>query len=446
MRRRDLLRAIGLLGMSSALPVAACTGGSTPGGTTSPSPTVPATTDPAVTTAPSTTPAVPGGRLVQAAVHRQTPPTAESVRNKLLPISATLYRTALPGNDNAVLSPYSIVSALGMLALGARGTTAKKLATVLGNDATTVARWMSGVDAELRRAVTASKTNFGGPPSPAIIEPANAVFVRPDGGVRPAYLDALAIGYGAGVREVDFEAAAAAAATINGWVGDRTHGLIPHLLPPDFVDASTLLVLVNALYLKAAWAGPFEPGTSPRPFTTPSRTVQIPFMTRVGGMPYASGAQWRAVSIPLLTDLAMTVILPDAGAFTQISARLDATLLGAAMNGEERMVEVAMPAFTTDVQTDLVAPLKAMGLAELFDAPDLSGIADGVRVSGAIHQARVVVDHDGIEAAAATAIAVAMSLPAPEAPFRLDRPFLYLVHDVQTRTPLFLGRVTDPTR
>lgn len=448
MRRRDLLRALGMLGMSS-VPLTACVGASARAATTrsaSLPPAVPATADPPATTARASTQAI-GGRLVQAAVHRHSPPTAESVRNTLLPVSAALYRAALPGDDNAVISPYSIVAALGMLALGARGVTARQLTAVLGGDAGTVARRVTGVDAELARAVVASTTaSFGAPPSPVVIEPANAVFVRPSAGVQPQYLDELATGYGAGVREVDFAAPAAAIATMNSWVGQRTHGLIPHLMPPDFVDATTLLVLVNALYLKAAWANPFDPGTSPQPFTTPSRTVRVPFMTRTGGMSYAAGPKWRAVSIPLVTDLAMTVILPRVGAFRQVSAGVDAQLLSAAMNGEDRTVELAMPAFTTDVQTDLKPPLTAMGLDELFTTPDLSGIAAGAWVSGAVHQARIVVDDKGIEAAAATAIAIPASGLPPEAPFRVDRPFLYVVHDVQTGTPLFLGRVTDPTR
>lgn len=60
------------------------------------------------------------------------------------------------------------------------------------------------------------------------------------------------------------------------------------------------------------------------------------------------------------------------------------------------------------------------------------------------HQARIVVDHKGIEAVAATAVAVAASGAGP-AKLRVDRPFLYLIHDAETVTPLFLGRVTNPT-
>lgn len=459
MRRREVLRAAGW-GLLSALSVAGCAAGgrgavavnSAQTGTSASGDLAPAAGAPSTTSGPPTTtrPAVDGigGRLLQADMRRQTPVAASVAAKRLLPVSAALYRSALTGEGNAVLSPYSIVSALGLLALGARGTTAQQLATVLGGDAPTVARWIGGADAALARAVAAStKDAFGSGPVPAVIDPANGVFVGLDSQVLPAYLDALATGYGAGVRQVDFRAAAAARAAINQWVGQRTHGLIPDLIPPDFLDASTIAVLVNALYLKAAWANPFDPGTVSMPFTTLTGTASVPFMTRADKMLYASGTNWQAASIPLSAMLAMTVIVPTAGSFRQVSAGLNAGLLAAATNGQQRQVELAMPAFTTDVQTDLEKPLTAMGLGALFGNPNLSGIAPGdLRVSGSVHQARVAVDDKGIEAAAATAVAVAMSAAPAAPPLRLDRPFLYLVHDVETSTPLFLGRVTDPTR
>jgi serpin B len=51
------------------------------------------------------------------------------------------------------------------------------------------------------------------------------------------------------------------------------------------------------------------------------------------------------------------------------------------------------------------------------------------------------------EAAAATAVMVgAMCVPTtPPRALVVDRPFRYVIHDVPTRTPLFVGRVLDPT-
>ena len=244
----------------------------------------------------------------------------------------------------------------------------------------------------------------------------------------------------------------AARAAINGWVADRTHRLIPELLPAGFLDPNTLLVLVNALYLKAGWVQAFSRPSGNHPFRTAAgATVSVPLMHSSAQRNYATGPDWESVSIPLRYGLAMTAIVPSTGDFATVSSRLDAAVLTAATSGEPRQVELAMPGFTTDLPTDLQKPLRAMGLGVLFDHPDLSGVTGApgdVAVSGAIHQARIAVDDHGIEAAAATALAATLgAAPAPGETVRLDidRPFIYLVHDNATTTPLFLGRVSDPT-
>jgi len=38
-----------------------------------------------------------------------------------------------------------------------------------------------------------------------------------------------------------------------------------------------------------------------------------------------------------------------------------------------------------------------------------------------------------------------LSTPRPPADGGGDRPFLFVIHDVATGTPLFIGRVDDPT-
>lgn len=65
-------------------------------------------------------------------------------------------------------------------------------------------------------------------------------------------------------------------------------------------------------------------------------------------------------------------------------------------------------------------------------------------LSAVLHQAFIAVDEGGTEAAAATAV-VAGVVNAPELePAHVDRPFLFVIHDVEHGTPLFLGRVVDP--
>ena len=72
-----------------------------------------------------------------------------------------------------------------------------------------------------------------------------------------------------------------------------------------------------------------------------------------------------------------------------------------------------------------------------------------VFVGEVLHKAFVAVDEKGTEAAAATVVMMrAGSAPRPEepVPFVVDHPFLFLLVHRTTGTPLFVGRVVDPTR
>ena len=59
----------------------------------------------------------------------------------------------------------------------------------------------------------------------------------------------------------------------------------------------------------------------------------------------------------------------------------------------------------------------------------------------------VKVDQKGTEAAAATGIGVILSRArsGPAHALVLDRPYLLMIQDTRTGTPLFLSRIADPT-
>jgi len=104
--------------------------------------------------------------------------------------------------------------------------------------------------------------------------------------------------------------------------------------------------------------------------------------------------------------------------------------------------------FTSDFS--LKETLSTMGMPVAFtDGADLSGM-DGKHdlfISDVIHKAFVSVDESGTEAAAATAVIIAAtSVPMPEQiiTMTIDRPFIFLIRDIQTGTILFLGHVTNP--
>jgi serpin B len=97
-----------------------------------------------------------------------------------------------------------------------------------------------------------------------------------------------------------------------------------------------------------------------------------------------------------------------------------------------------------------------MGMRAAFDpdpgAADFSGITrpSSLFISAVIHQANIDVDEKGTEAAAATAVSVDTTggcggpEPAKTITLRLNRPFLFVLRDVETGAILFMGRVVNP--
>ena len=146
----------------------------------------------------------------------------------------------------------------------------------------------------------------------------------------------------------------------------------------------------------------------------------------------------------------MIVVVPNAGTFDAFEQALTGDRLGAifdASAGAQRG-PVALPRFQFTTKVDLVQALQSLGMKRAFDgSADLSGI-DGrhdLFVRDILHQAAIVVDEKGTEAAASTAVIIARMAVAPVS-LSVDRPFLFFIRDDATGAILFQGRVLDPTQ
>jgi len=170
---------------------------------------------------------------------------------------------------------------------------------------------------------------------------------------------------------------------------------------------------------------------------------------------YAAGDGYQVVEIPY-AGRALSMLLPDSGRFPAIEAALDLGALMQAVDGDApRLVNLWLPPFAFESKPDLKAGLRALGVKDAFDdkRADLSRIAEPADLDGrlfvgdAIHQAVIEVDREGTVAAAATAIIISdqVSEPPESLLLQVNRPFLFLIRDVETGAPLFLGRVLDPT-
>ena len=169
-----------------------------------------------------------------------------------------LYRVLGARDGNMVFSPASIAAALRMALLGARGETAAQIAAALH-----LASPQDSADG--LRLLSAGLARLGGG---VTLRAPNTMWVRSGLPLVPEFTTVLTGLAAVTVRDADFaHAAEQARLQINATIAEQTEGKIADLLPPGAVGPLTRLVLANAVYLKAAWAQPFQAAeTTDAPF------------------------------------------------------------------------------------------------------------------------------------------------------------------------------------
>lgn len=350
---------------------------------------------------------------------------------------------------NVVCSPLSVLVALAMVRNGAAGATATEMDHALRLPTLDeLNAGMNLIDQTLTE--RSGKRASGDRKGKVELDLANAVWGQREYVWEEPFLRTLAADYGTGVHPTDFTDVAAACKAINSWVADRTRGKITDIATPEVVDTDTRLALVNALYAKAPWATPFQ-AVGELPFAV-GGGGQVPVsMIRDSGSPrHRSGLGWEGACIPLLGDeLALTVVLPDRDLDTLVDTLLRSGVAQLLDAKSDELVDLTFPRFTITSEIDLKPPLVDLGLETAFTgAAEFPGLTTTERLElyAAKHMGYLALDENGIEAAAATVVtAEAVSGSAgPEHRLVLDRPFLFVLHDLALELPLMVGVVVDP--
>jgi serine protease inhibitor len=342
-------------------------------------------------------------------------------------LAARLYAAVSAQGGNLAISPHSVAVALNLAAYGARGRTRDEIQAVVGEAGRPVegGEWVE-------------------------LASANRLFGQQGLAWQPDLHELLTV--------VEYADSEAARAVINQWTSGQTHERIPQIVPAGVLDEETLLVLVNALYLKARWEEPFhETSTTDADFhLADDRVVQVPTMLGYVGALVGAGEGWRSARLPYVGGtLAMTVVLPDPGRLADVEALVAESDWSVVLDApSHERLELRLPRFTVRAAARLREVLVALGMPTAFDdEADFSGLTidEPLKISEVLHEAFVAVDEEGTEAAAATAVVMqrAGAMPQPPVPFVVDRPFLFVIHEVATGAPLFVaplfvGRVADP--
>ena len=360
-------------------------------------------------------------------------------------LAVKLFKTVADPSENAVIGNYSLSTALLLAMAGTAGDTTVDFGRLLGVD---------GLERnELHPAVNAvdlaleSRTREG-----VRLSTANSLFVQDGLQLRDEFLNTAVRDYGAPVRIVDFRRSGdAAAAAVNEWVADETEGFIDRIA--DEFAPETVVVVANAMYLKASWAVVFERVETLGTFTLVDGTaVETEYMAHDDSLPLVRGSDFVAVELPYEGDeLGLVIIQPaDLAAFeNKMSA---GQLRAIAKDLRNRDVDFSVPIWSTKTELDALDPLHRLGLPQTYDFGTMVDPAelarfggDGLTIDEILHVARIEVDEKGTTASAATSIGIGVtSISEPEV-VNINSPFLYFIRDRYSGVILFIGHVVDPT-
>ena len=407
-------------------------------------------------------------RVTRSAITRDNSPEVDASNVSALVNDNTafafdLYKAMNDSEGNLFFSPYSISLALAMAYAGARGDTERQMADTLhfnlAQDRLHSA--FNALDLSLTDQTMDDEVDDS---DGFLLNVANSVWTQEGYDFLPEYLDTLALYYGGGARSLDFRRNPKAASDhINDWVAEETEDLIKNLIPPDAIDEFTRLVLANAIYFKAAWDTAFdERATTNQPFHKLDGSERdVPMMRQQSNFLYTAGDDYHAVDLPYTGGkMAMTILLPDDGKFSEFEESLSGESVKAILDRlDDELVRLTMPKFETESDFSLSRTLKDMGMPDAFDdeSANFSGM-DGrlcrakgdicLLISDVLHKAFISVDEAGTEAAAATTVIVAgtKAIEVDPEPIELivDRPFLFIIRHLETDTIMFLGRVLNP--
>jgi serpin B len=363
----------------------------------------------------------------------------ETEATPMTDFAVNLFKECYDGNT--LVSPLSVILALAMTANGAEDETLLQMEQALGMEKSELNLMLKAYRDMLTKDDDA-------------IDVANSVWFTSDErfSVNDSFLQTNADYYGADVFSAPFDNTTLD--DINNWVKDKTDGVIPKII--DKIPNNAVMYLVNALAFDAQWQDEYreQQVRDGRFFLENGEDQNAEFMHSTEGQYLENEDCTGFIKYYKDYKYAFAALLPDEDLKIKdfVSSLDGEKLSGILKNPKDCEVRAALPKFETEFGAELSKSLKALGIKRAFDEDraqfELLGTssAGNIYMDKVFHKTFISVAEKGTKAGAATVVEMADKSAIPlEEPktVRLDRPFLYMIIDTQTKTPIFIGTLSS---
>ncbi|GJQ65738.1 SRPN3 [Trypoxylus dichotomus] len=353
-----------------------------------------------------------------------------------------LLKNSIGTSKNVFLSPSSVKVSLGMLAEASSGATANEIYRAIQLP-------HSQKNAVLQNLVSELNERQSG----SVLEFQNVLFVSDKERLNQKYQDTVEHYFRAFIKQLNYQNREAAASTINNFVNNATHGLIPGVISGDEIDPNTQVILTNALYFKAAWETVFERKWTKRTcFHSANGCINVNLMQLIETFGYLETPNAQIVQINYSGDTrAMLLVVPKqhrdlSAALQDLESYRSFSNLVESLNKSE--VELLLPRFEISYGVDLIRTLEKMGIKLVFTSnSNLNGLLEGNKLSlvnSFIHKAKIQVNEEGTKASAVSLVSVIPLMGSSTPKVRADHPFAFFIFNTRTNTILFEGILNEP--
>ncbi|XP_052061569.1 serine protease inhibitor 2.1-like [Mytilus californianus] len=363
---------------------------------------------------------------------------------EFLHFSSSVY-DVIEKTESTCVSPYSLISALLLLMVGANGRTKTQISSAIFNDS----KLPDNKKFEKYRELSDQLIHNKG--DELEFKVANKMFVNKKFTLRKKVQRQAKEFFLSDIGYKDFTKPKQAASFMNSYTAKHTNNKIKDLISWKWINSMTAMVLVNAVYFKGEWKTKFDPSNTKKEdfFVSKQKTVKVNMMNVKQSVLYVSQDDFSAISLPYKGDnFDMVFILPkENDGLHQIEEKLSSDLIKSVnSNLKTAMIQISVPKFAFESEFDLKLVLPQLGIEDIFNQANadfstlLQEQTDKVYVSRAIHKVFIEVNEKGTEAAAATAIVAQVRSANMQLNFVANHPFLFYIRNLNTGMILFIGR------
>lgn len=379
-------------------------------------------------------------------VQAKTPESGSTVSSEATAAATDFGLRLLSGSmeegKNTLVSPLSVLMALGMTANGADNETLAQMEEAFGMTRSELNQYLYVYTKKLPQGEKYKLTL------------ADSIWIKDSTGlqINKDFLQANANWYDAQIYQAPF--IDATKKEINSWVNRNTDGMIPEIL--DRIAAEDIMYLINALAFDAEWAQIYKTDQiHDGIFTTADGTEQKVKMMYSGESLYLEDEDaFGFLKYYAGDSYAFAALLPKEGVSLggYVSSLTGERLNELLSNPQQVPVSAAIPKFQCEYSIELSDILEAMGMTDAFDpaSADFSlmldtgsstaGIVEPIYIDRVLHKTYIALDEKGTKAGAATAVAMTGGAALVETKVvHLDRPFVYMLIDCEVKLPVFIG-------